>query len=203
MRQRVKTLSLSVFFSSFGPFITFYALFQTTSSTQLADFIRRTVELVVLILALVVFKSNNKTRLKSLYEYAVGGVLMISGVIIVGLSVRDGFRQALPEGTIWFGLAVAFLGIFFNGYFWLKYKAYNQEESSSVMAKQSKLYQAKTLVDVSVVLGLFSVFLFSGERLGFYLDTAMAFVVGLYLIVRGWRVMRQHYKEGECVEKTI
>lgn len=55
-----RTLLASVVMSSPGPIVVGAALFLGRSSTQLADFIRRTAELVAIIVSWILFRILNK-----------------------------------------------------------------------------------------------------------------------------------------------
>ncbi len=190
--KRQKTLMLSVFFSSFGPIITFIALMMNTSATQFADFFRRTVELTVLILALYIYvktKNHRTSKAKKLqykrWIYLISAlVLSLSGLLILVLSIHTILVPSLPEGNIYLGLAIALLGVLFNGYFWWRYLRFNQEKQSAIMDTQGKIYQAKTFVDVNVVIALLSVQVFQGLWASYWIDVIGSFMIAFYLIFR-------------------
>ena len=75
--------------SSPGPVVVGVALFFGRSSTQLADFIRRTAELIAIIVSLVVFRILKKNfkpdaalkeKLERTANLFVGGAMCLSGV---------------------------------------------------------------------------------------------------------------------------
>ncbi len=190
--KRARTLVLSITFSAFGPFVTGYALFMNTAATQFADFLRRTVELGVLVLAFWIYqvlKQNSddamKNRLGKRLYVASGTVLMFSGVFLLLLFTRGLLNPSLPSGDVRLGLAVAGLGVFFNGYFFIRYSLFQKASPHSVMDSQGKLYQAKTIVDLNVVVALVSVMLFETTQASYYIDQAGTLIVALYLIIRG------------------
>ena len=59
-RKTKKTLLLSIILSLPAPFIVGFSLFIGNSSTQIADFIRRTSELISIIIAFIVYSITSK-----------------------------------------------------------------------------------------------------------------------------------------------
>ena len=57
-----RTLVMSVLMSAYGPVILGLGLRAGHSSTQIADFVRRTAELLALVAALVVYSVSNRTE---------------------------------------------------------------------------------------------------------------------------------------------
>ena len=55
-KSGVKTLFLSIIMSSPGPLVVGLALIQCKSSTQIADFVRRTAEFLAIVISFFVFK---------------------------------------------------------------------------------------------------------------------------------------------------
>ena len=205
--KRLKTLILSVVFSGFGPVVTGIALFMNTSATQFADFLRRSVELGVLILALVLYvkltkqaPGEQKKQGPAALMYRVSGlVLLISALVLLLLFINALLQPAIPEGNVLPGLAVAMLGVFFNGYFWMRYRLFNHEETSVIMDSQGKIYQAKTFVDINVVIALASVHLLSGSWTGYWIDTFGTLIIALYLLVRSYLMLKAAKAEPEAV----
>ncbi len=197
--KRRRTLVLSIVFSSFGPFVTGYALLMNTAATQLADFIRRSAELGVLIMALWIFnalrgaatESGRGARLAKRLYLASGSALVLSGLFLVVLFIRGLFEPSIPEGDVRVGLAVALLGILFNGFFFIRYLRFDREATHAVMKSQSRLYQAKAIVDLNVVVALGSVLFFEASRASHYLDQAGTLIVASYLLVRGITLARR------------
>ncbi len=196
-KKRERTLIYSIVFSSFGPVVTFIALLMNTSVTQFADFTRRTSELVVLVLALFVFRllhsdtirpARKKTLRKMIYT-AVGIALIMAAALLVFMGLRSIANPQIPSGNVWLGVSVAALGVFFNGYFWIRYTLFNKQETDTVMHTQSRLYQAKTVVDVSVLIALSSVVVFSGEWISYWIDLTTTFLISIYLTFRSVRML--------------
>jgi len=187
------TLKLSVLFSSFAPVATFTAFLMNTSATQLADFTRRTAELGVLILAYFIysalkentFRFKKKKRLARILFRASGGVLVFSGLFLIALFIRGLIEVTPPSGDVRLGLLIATLGLLANAYFSIQYTIFNRRSADAVMESQGKLYQAKTIIDLNVVIALSSVLLFEASMLSYYIDQAGTFIVAVYLLVRG------------------
>ncbi len=193
-KQR-RTLILSVFFSSLGPIITLVAVFMSNASTQVADFIRRSVELFVLIMALIVYQKLKSPQLSDQRKQTYKTIMSLSLIIVLSITTMSLLTlviyninvREVPEGTVWLGLLIAFLGVFFNGAFWWRYSAFDNATPHMVMRSQKKLYQAKTLVDINVVLVLGSIWVFNQAAFVYYLDIIGTLIVAFYI---GWRTIR-------------
>ena len=189
---RRKTLWLSVFFSAFGPLVLLAAVWMNTSMTQLGDFIRRTSELGVLILALWTYLKLEKTALQDRDKYqkriymASGLVLWLSALVLTFFLVLNLVNPVFPEGNVVIGLSVAVLGILVNGYFAVRYKLFDQQSPNAVMDTQGKLYQAKTMVDINVTIALLSVVLLTNLIWRYWIDNLGTFLIILYLLYRGF-----------------
>ncbi len=194
-RSRKKTLILSIVFSSFGPFVLLWALFLNTSTTQLADFLRRTVELSVLILAFWMFLRLEKQPSRKCYYQKImyrtsGGVLILSALFLFVVLVINLVNPVAPTGNVILGLSVAALGVVFNAYFSIRYKGFNLDKPNAVMDTQGKLYQAKTVVDVNVVITLGSMLVFTNPTVLYAIDSVGTSVIVVYLMIRGLTMIK-------------
>ncbi len=194
---RLRTLTLSVIFSALGPVVLLFALWMNTSTTQLADFLRRTAELSVLALALWTYKKLKKrtegqkrtARLEKNMYLASGGVLLLGGAFLTVVLVVNAVERSIPEGNVILGLSVASLGILFNGYFFIRYRLFHRSRPSAVMDTQGSIYQAKTFVDVNVVIALGAVLVFPGRMASFYVDIIGTGVIIAYMLYRGTHLL--------------
>lgn len=186
-----RTLLASVLMSSPGPIVVGAALFFGRSSTQLADFIRRTAELIALIVSWVVFRIvqnkdelslARKVELERIANSCVGATMCLSGPIILVAAL---FSSNIGQGNVIPGLVIAVLGIIVNSWFWLRYRRLNQEDPNAIFAVQSKLYRAKSLVDFCVVVALATVAVAPGTPFARYVDLVGSIIVSGYLIVNG------------------
>jgi len=191
--SREKTLLAALLLSAPGPLVTGYAAFLSHSTTQLADFIRRSAELVALFLSWWIFRQiqNNKkykktdpARLEHLARLSVAGAMVCSGVVMLILAL---FRLPVykPSGNVISGLVIALLGLLTNGWFWWRYSSLTHEQYNPVIAAQRNLYRAKASVDTCVVLALSAVAIVPAHPVTHYVDILGSVIVACYLIWSG------------------
>ena len=194
-RSGSRTLLLSVLMSAPGPLVVGLGLLVGKSSTQLADFCRRSAELLAIIVAFVVYQlagkgedAIKKARLERGSNLFVGAVMCLSGGIMLFLALFSGSSE---KGNVIPGLAIALLGVVANSLFWRKYTRLGKQTGSAILAVQGRLYRAKTLVDGCVVIALSSVLLLPGSALSARLDTLGSAIVSLYLLWCGIKTIRE------------
>ena len=122
--SREKTLLIALLLSAPGPLVTGLAAISSHSTTQLADFIRRSVELVALFLSWWVFhrlhqnKALNKadqSRLERVAGLSVAGTMVCSGIVMLILAISR-LSAYEPGDNVAPGLTIAVLGLIFNGW---------------------------------------------------------------------------------------
>ena len=182
---------MSVIMSSPGPLVVGLALLSSRSSTQIADFIRRSIELLAIILAFVVYCVTTKNDIvdeikKKKYErftnLFVSVAMVTCGIIMLLLAI---FSENEEKGNVIPGLAIAILGVIANTIFWFKYKKLSNQTGNTILRVQSSLYRAKAFVDTSVVIAL-GVMLFSNNpTLSQYFDLIGTICVSVYLAFSG------------------
>ena len=186
-----KTLLMSVIMSSPGPLVVGLGLLVGKSSTQLADFVRRSIELLAIILAFAVYSITTKNDStdeikKQKYERAtnlfVSVAMVISGVIMTVLAFASSSEE---KGNVVPGLAIALLGVVANSLFWVKYNKLGKETGNKILIVQSNLYRAKTFVDLSVVIALVTVLLSTDPIVSYYFDLIGTVCVSVYLVFTG------------------
>ncbi len=193
---REKTLRTALLLSAPGPLVTGLAVIASHSTTQIADFIRRGIELLALFLSWWVFRklhgdatldAAEQARLERMTGLSVAGAMIFSGAVmlVVALSRLEAFE---PGGKVVSGLIIAVLGLVTNGWFWRRYTRLNREQYSSVIAAQQKLYRAKTLVDLCVVVALGTVTLAPTHPATRYVDILGSIIVAGYLFWSGLRL---------------
>jgi divalent metal cation (Fe/Co/Zn/Cd) transporter len=189
---RQKTLLTALLLSMFAPLTTGIAVLLSTSTTQVADFIRRTVELGALFVAWFVFRritrknpsKDEKARLEVIAGLTTAGALLLSGVVVLGLALsRLGSFE--PGGNVYPGIAIAGLGLIFNSWFWRRYSRYNREQYSPIMETQRNLYRAKAFVDLCVLAALSAVAISPEHFFTRYIDLLGSAAVFLYLLWSG------------------
>lgn len=191
-----RTLLASVLLSSPGPIIVGAALFFGRSSTQLADFIRRTVELVAIIVSWVVYRvlhrgggepdPERKERLERAANRFVGASMCLSGAALLLAAL---IAPNTSRGNVIPGLVIAVLGVTTNSWFWLRYRSLDRQKPDAILAVQSRLYLAKSLVDACVTLALASVAVAPTAPATRYVDLGGTVAVAVYLAMSGIRTL--------------
>ena len=199
-KSESRTLLWSVIMSSPGPLVVGLGLMAGRSSTQLADFVRRSSELLGIIMAYVVYRLTNKdgacdeekkTKLEKISNIFVGAMMVLGGSIMMVLS----FMSENPEkGNVIPGLTIAVLGVIANTIFWRKYTKLNRLEPNAIIAVQARLYRAKSLVDMCVTAALLSVAVLPGSEISMLLDTVGSVIVAAYLVWCGGKTIFERIK---------
>ena len=186
-----RTLLASVVLSSPGPIIVGIGLFLGRSSTQLADFIRRTAELVAIIVSWAIYRvthkntgydANRKLRLERIANHCVGFAMCLSGIAMLLVTF---LYPAEEKGNVIPGLIIALLGVTTNSWFWIRYRRLDKANPNTILAVQSKLYRVKALVDTCVAIALIVVAVFPGSLAAYFTDIAGSAAVAVYLLVNG------------------
>lgn len=202
--SREKTLLTAFLLSAPGPLVTGMAVLSSHSTTQLADFIRRSVELIALFISWWVFRQIYRNadfgkayqeKLEHASGLSVAGAMVCSGIVmlIVAFSRLSTFE---PGGNVYFGLVIAILGLLTNGFFWWRYTALTREQYSPVIASQRDLYRAKAFVDFCVVAALAAVAIAPGHQATQYVDVLGSVIVAFYLLSSGVRLAQKHLDLG-------
>ena len=194
------TLLWSVIMSSPGPLVVGIGLVMGRSSTQIADFVRRSAELMAIIVSFVVYQlttrdgftdMERKARLEKNTDLFVGGAMCLGGAMMLVLALLP---SAGETGNVIPGLSIAILGVIANSIFWRRYSRIGKESNNSILLVQSRLYRAKTFVDICVTAALLSVTLLPGSAISYWLDKAGSAVVALYLIHTGFKTISERVK---------
>lgn len=200
-KSGTKTLLWSVIMSAPGSLIIGLGLFVGRSSTQIADFVRRSSELLAIIMAYVVYKITTKDgicdtvrkdKLERFSNLFVGAMMCLGGSLMLLLAFVS---ENEDKGNVIPGLAIALLGVIANTIFWRKYTKLNKQEPNAILAVQARLYRAKSLVDSCVTIALLSVVLFPTSTLSYYLDLIGSVIVALYLIWCGIQTIFERLKK--------
>jgi len=195
-----RTLLWSVIMSAPGPLVVGLGLLAGRSSTQVADFVRRSAELLAIIMAFVTYRlttkegetdTAKKEKLEHLSNLFVGAMMCVGGSIMLILAFTSGSSD---KGNVIPGLAIAVLGVIANTIFWLKYARLNRAQPNPILAVQARLYRAKSLVDGCVTLALLSVVLVPGSTFSYWFDLIGSVIVALYLVFCGAQTIRERLK---------
>lgn len=183
-----RTLLMSVLMSSPGPLVVGLGLLAGRSSTQIADFVRRSSELLAIIMAFVVYKittkddtcdERKKAKLERISNAFVGAMMCIGGFFMIILTLMS---NTADKGNVIPGLTIAVLGVIANTLFWRKYTKLNKAAPNAILAVQARLYRAKSLVDSCVTIALLSVVIAPSSKLSIWLDIIGSLIVAVYLI---------------------
>lgn len=200
-KSGTKTLLWSVIMSAPGPLIIGLGLLVGRSSTQIADFVRRSSELLAIIMAYIIYKittkdgvcdTARKEKLEKFSNLFVGAMMCLGGSLMLLLAFVS---ENEDKGNVIPGLAIALLGVIANTIFWRKYKRLNKQEPNAILAVQARLYRAKSLVDSCVTIALLSVALFPESPISYYLDLVGSVIVALYLIWCGIQTILERIKK--------
>ena len=192
-----RTLLLSVLMSSYGPVILGLGLRVGHSSTQIADFTRRTAELSALIVAFIIYAVTNKRQelaeaekqaLERKGNLFTGFIMCISGLSMLLLSILS---PDTDKGNVVSALVIAFLGVVANSIFWRRYTTLFHRLGNAILGVQARLYGAKTAVDTCVVIALAAVLILPGTKVSFWLDRIGSLLVALYMIRCGMMTIRE------------
>lgn len=195
-----RTLLWSVIMSSPGPLVVGLGLLAGRSSTQIADFVRRSSELLAIIMSFVIYKITTKdgahdevrkAKLERHSNLFVGTMMCIGGTFMIALALMS---DSADKGNVIPGLTIAVLGVIANTIFWRKYTGLNKAEPNAILAVQARLYRAKSLVDGCVTIALLSVVIAPVSPISVWLDFFGSIIVAAYLIWCGVRTIWENVK---------
>ena len=186
-----RTMLWSVIMSSPGPLVVGLGLIAGKSSTQIADFIRRSIELSAIILSFIIYcvttkdesvDEVRKQRLEKIANIFVSVAMITSGIIMAVLCFFNGNTE---KGNVIPGLVIALLGVIANSIFWFRYSSLGRSAQNGILITQSKLYRAKTFVDLSVTVALGVVLFCPNQAVAYYFDLIGTLCVAVYLLLTG------------------
>lgn len=198
-RHGHRTLLASVLLSAPGPLVLGLGLVVGQSTTQIADFVRRTVELAATLVSLWVFRSikglppsdERRIRLERRVDFYVGMAMLISALAMAYLTVI-GLIYQVEKGNVIPALIIAVLGVISNGIMAVNYRAANAKAPSGILKAQGALYRTKTLVDGCVSCALIIV-IFSGGMVRTWADFAGGMIVTMVLLYNGVKMLRKRF----------
>ena len=191
-----KTLLASVLLSAPGPIVVGLGLFYGQSSTQLADFIRRSAELAAIIVSWATFRflhtsgeldMHRKERLERTANVCVGAAMCLSGAAMILIAL---FSSSKERGNVIPGLVIALLGAITNSWFWIRYRSLDRKKKNVILKAQSQLYFAKSLVDICVSTALSFLLIAPTAYASRYVDLGGSMVVAVYLLINGLGIIR-------------
>ncbi|MBQ6836173.1 MAG: cation transporter [Clostridia bacterium] len=188
-----KTLLLSVIMSAPGPLILGLGLLSGRSATQIADFVRRNSELLAIIVAYITYKitmkkPENKENIERFSNRFVGAMMCLGGTLMMLITL---FSENTDKGNVIPALIIAIMGVIANTLFWLKYAKINRAEPNPIIAVQSRLYRAKSLVDWCITIALLSVVFMPASPVSYWLDFVGSIIVAAYLVWCGIKTLKE------------
>ncbi len=198
-KSGAKTLLWSVIMSSPGPLVVGLGLLAGRSSTQIADFVRRSAELLAIVMSFVIYRittrdevcdEKKKQKLERWSNVFVGSMMCVGGTFMILLALMN---DSGDKGNVIPGLAIAVLGVIANSVFWRKYTRLNKAEPNTILKVQARLYRAKTLVDGCVTTALLSVVAAPASSISYLLDFIGSLIVAVYLIWCGIRTIYEAF----------
>lgn len=194
-KSEERTLLSSVLLSAPGPILLGVGLMRGSASTQLADFIRRSVELAALIVSYMTYRTvrrsegadhSKRGRLERISEIAVGAAMCLSGMSMAVIAVLIPFSSS---GNVVIALTIAFLGAVTNLWFWVRYARLDRREPNLIINAQARLYRAKTFVDICVTSALSAVMISPESPVVRRIDTGGSILVSAYMLLSGLRMI--------------
>jgi divalent metal cation (Fe/Co/Zn/Cd) transporter len=187
-----RTLLVALLLSLWAPLATGLAVLLSHSTTPLADFVRRSAELVAVALSWAVLRRApsvaQRVALEHLASCGVALTLAFSGVAMV-LLVGARWRSFEPGGDVRLGLVIAGLGLVTNAWFWRRFSALAHARADALIHAQRRLYRAKVAVDASVIIALATIGLVPGHPVTRWLDLVGSSAVALHLGWSAWRTL--------------
>lgn len=196
-----RTLLWSMLMSLPGPLVVGLGLLVGRSTTQIADFIRRSSELLAIIMSFAVYRittadgnadEERKRKLERISNAFIGVMMSIGGAFMLFLSFLS---DAEDKGNVIPGLTIAFLGVIANTLFWIKYTRLDKENPNAILSVQARLYRAKSLVDCSVASALLALAIKPSSMVSDRLDLIGSIIVSVYLIWCGIRTAYEAIKK--------
>jgi ferrous-iron efflux pump FieF len=160
-KERLVSVAVITTFLSLVP--TAYAALVSNSTTLLADLLRCVAEFAAIFLSWIILRKVAKAE-TSRFNYGFGKLEQLACVAVAAslfgtflLAFVLGIRRIISPETVVnaeFGLALALLSVVGNGSLWILNHVSFSKTSSPVADSQWRLFRAKTLATVVVVLSL-------------------------------------------------
>jgi len=194
-----RTLLTALLLSAPGPIVTGISVLFCYSTTQIADFLRRSTELAAIFVSWWIYRklqrnseldSAEQGRLEHLANLCVGYAMACTGFMMLIIAA---FRlpSYKPTGNVTMGLVIAVLGLLTNTWFWFRYRALIREQFNVIIAAQQKLYRAKSFVDFCVVVALTAIAIAPVHAVTRYVDILGSVIVACYLLWNGFGTIRK------------
>ena len=190
----------SVIMSSPGPLVVGLSLIKGHSSTQIADFLRRTSEFIAIVMSFIVYKitekngicdAERKRKLEKWTNVSVGILMCLCGIFMCAVAILNGAEK--DKGSIIPSLVIAAISLISNSFFFVRYTVLYRSGGNVILKTQSRLYRAKCLVDGCVAVVLTVLFAYPGSVFAHRMDMIGSFAVAVYLVFCGIRTIRESF----------
>lgn len=210
-KDKERTLRTACLLSAWAPAALGVALMLGPSTVLIADFIRRTSELLVTAASWRVFRriARNPSHPPEVFEASerrvsqlVAVVLVLSTVIILVTAAIRGLSGA-EVGWIVPGLLIACGGCAVNCWLWRRSRSLAKREPSPLIDAQWRFYRSKTIADVCVIATLIGGALTRGTVFSSWVDAVGACIIALFLATTAQRVMQRSASSAQVVEEML
>lgn len=202
-RDKERTLLAAWLLAAWSPVTYGIAVSMGQSTLMFADLLRRSVELLSLFAAWLVYWLGRRRGVNSALftkwerqSSAVVAVALGLSAIVVAVRAVGELQAPQPVDRVWLGIILATLGVIVNGWFWRKHRRLAQEGSSSMFESQWRLFRSKTLLDSWVVINLSLSSALRHEPWALVLDPAGSLLLAVVLAVSALQVVRLTQRAG-------
>ena len=198
-QDKERTLRTACLLSAWAPAALGVALVLGPSTVLIADFIRRTSELLVTAASWRVFRkiARNPSQPPEAFEASerrvsqmVAAVLLMSTVIILITAAIRGLSGA-EVGWIVPGLLIACGGCTVNCWLWRRSRLLAKREPSPLIDAQWRFYRSKTIADICVIATLIGGAVTRGTAFSSLVDAVGACIIALFLATTAQRVLQR------------
>lgn len=186
-----------------GPFLLVMGMLGGANTTQIADLIKRSCDLLTEVLAWLIYeltlcnfiKNNTKHALEKLVKYFTGASMCISGGVMIYVAVAD---FGGTHGNMYPSLFLAVTGAVINVILYLNYRSMN----NAVLSIQAKLHKVKALFDIALTAILLVWILCPHGAVREYFNVFGTALISLYMIFSGIRVLEIRRKKSREENKA-
>lgn len=127
-------------------------------------------------------------KLENISSLAVAGAMMLSWMVVTYGAI-DRFRHPARIGSVFLALFVTGGSAFVNFRIWRNNLKLSRVEASPIIESQWRLYRAKTVANLCVVVSLSVSWLFRDQAWSAYVDPAGAILISGFLLLSAYRVI--------------
>ena len=197
--KQERTLRSAWLISLTAPVATAIAFTLGGTTVQLADFFRRSAELLGLFAPWWVLRRIQSTTAPSLEPEAVRqmehraalgvGVVMVLSATFIIVSALLRLTDPPPTGLVAPGLVVPLGGMAVNGWFWRRGSLLARQRPTPLVESQWRLCRAKAILDGVVFITLLTALLPAAADLAHYVDAAGALGIAVFLLISAARII--------------